>query len=392
VSLQPQYTRMSYQKNQLDTVLKRNVFNISPRVRFRYKFSQVSQLNIRYNGSSSQPSMTNLLDVTDTSDPLNMSMGNPGLKPSWTNNFDAFYNGYIVDKQMGWMVHASANQTSNSISNAVFYNETTGARASIPMNINGNWSTNGDVMFNSALGSGKYFNIMTFSNYSFNRSVGYISTNANFTDINYRTLNALNPTKSITKNTNLSERLTGSYRNDYFDIGVDGSINYQHARNSQQSNYNLDTYTFSYGANLSLNLDFGLRLSTDISENSRRGYNDASMNTNELIWNAQLSQSFLTGNAATVSLQFYDILHNQSSISRMISATQRSDTWSNSIHSYFMVHFIYRLNLFGSQSARQQMRGFGRGGFGGGSRGGFGGGGFGGGGFGGGGRGPSQDS
>ena len=97
------------------------------------------------------------------------------------------------------------------------------------------------------------------------------------------------------------------------------------------------------------------------------------MNTNELIWNAQLSQSFLKDRAATISVQWYDILRERSSISRSISATMRSDSWTNAIHSYVMVHFIYKLNLMGSKGARIQGMG-GQGGPGG-ERGGRGGGG-----------------
>ena len=132
--------------------------------------------------------------------------------------------------------------------------------------------------------------------------------------------------------------------------------------------------------------------------NSRRGYNDASMNTNELIWNAQLSQSFLRGNALTLSLQFYDLLHEQSTFSRAISAMQRTDTEYNAITSYAMLHVIYRLNLFGGFGNNRRGQGGpgfggpggpggargGRGGRGGGFGGGFGG--PGGGGFGGPGR------
>lgn len=91
------------------------------------------------------------------------------------------------------------------------------------------------------------------------------------------------------------------------------------------------------------------------------------MNTDELIWNAQISQDFLKGNAATVSIQFYDILRNQSNISRTISAAMRQDTEYNAIYSYCMVHFIYRLNLFGGKDAPKGGPGFGGpgGGFGG---------------------------
>ena len=138
----------------------------------------------------------------------------------------------------------------------------------------------------------------------------------------------------------------------------------------------MDTWTYSYGGSVMLTAPWGTQLSTGLNMNSRRGYNDASMNTNELIWNAQLSQSFLRGNALTVSLQFYDILHQQSNFSRALTAMQRSDTEYNAITSYAMLHVIYKLNIFGGMSS---MRGpGGRGGFGGG-RGGRGGGGFGGG-------------
>ena len=131
---------------------------------------------------------------------------------------------------------------------------------------------------------------------------------------------------------------------------------------------------------------WGTQLTTNITMQSRRGYSDVSMNTNELIWNAQLSQSFLKGNALTVSLQFYDILHEQSTVSSILNAMQRSDTEYNAITNYAMLHVIYRLNLFGGGFGGRGGRGGrgqgGPGGFGGG-RGGRGGG-FGGGGFGGG--------
>jgi uncharacterized membrane protein YgcG len=126
---------------------------------------------------------------------------------------------------------------------------------------------------------------------------------------------------------------------------------------------------------------------------SRRGYSDAAANTNELIWNAQISQSFLKGSPLSVRLEFYDILRQQSNFSRTISAMSRTDNWYNSINSYVMLRATYRLNLFGTKEMRQAMRqgpggpdggNGGRGGNrGGGNRGGGGRGGFGGGGFGG---------
>lgn len=357
-SFQPQKTYMDYQKGDLDTSVVRQVFNWAPRVDVRYKISKTSMLRFRYSGRAGQPSMTNLLDVVDDSNPLSISRGNPGLKPSWTNTFFMFYNNYIPDLQRGWVFHLNANIMNNNISTAMLYDEATGKTLSMPMNINGNWNSSGMIMFNSALGEKKYFNISTFTSARYNNEVGYVSSNADFKDV-YATITAdeiLKQTqKSTTRTWNLGERLNLNFRNDLLDLGVNGNINYQHARNDIQENANLDTYTFSYGASAIINMPWNMSLSTDLTEESRRGYNDASMNTNELIWNAQLSQSFLKGNAATVSVQWFDILRQRSNISRTLSALERRDTWTNAINSYVMVHFIYRLNLMGGKEGRAGM-------------------------------------
>lgn len=374
VDMRPQHTKLEYQKDKLDTVVTRDVFNVSPNVRLRYKISNTSQLEMRYRGQSSQPSMTDLLDVTDDSNPLYISKGNPGLKPSWNNNFNLFYNNYIVEKQMGWMANVSFDQTSNSISNAMHYDETTGVRTTRPENINGNWSTNGNFMFNTAFGKNKSWNVMTFLGVNYSNNVGYISTGQNTSS-----------SKNTTKTTTLNDHLRLTYRTGLFEFGLNGGLNYQHATNKLQSNANLDTWNFNYGASINATMPWNMQVSSDIRMNSRRGYADNSMNTNELVWNAQLAQSFLKGNAATISLQFYDILHRLSNVSRSITAQARTDSWNNSINSYFMLHFIYRLNIFGGSNRMGQdnggpgQRGFGgpggRRGFGGpGGRGRFGGG------------------
>ncbi len=283
-------------------------------------------------------------------------MGNPGLKPSWNNSFDVNYNTYNTTAQRGIMTGFNFSQTSNSVSNRMVYDETTGVRYTRPENISGNWNARANFMLNTGIGAKKTFTVSTATNLSYSNSVGYISSVNNgsslssYIDGTYNGYNNLFNNATSEKNTTRSltvfERLNANYRLSIFDVGLNGTVRYQHARATLLDNANMDTWNFSYGGNANLNLDFGLSLSTDIRMSSRRGYSSASMNTNELIWNAQISQSFLKGRAATISLQFYDILHNQSNVSRTLTATMRSDSWNNSINSYVMLHFIYRLNIF----------------------------------------------
>ena len=348
-----------YQGVHTDTV--RTVTNVAPTADFRWKISKVSQLRFNYRANSSQPSMSDLLDITDDSDPLNVHKGNPGLKPSFTQNFRLFYNNYIQNHQRSIMANLNFSTTRNSISNMVTYDEASGGRTTRPENINGNWNAFGMFMFNTAIDSAGFFNVNTFTTLRYNNSVGYVSINRN-----------ADSQKSTTKSTTFGERLAASYRNNWMELELNGSLEYMHARSELQSNNNLDTWTFSYGGSLQLTAPWGTQLSTSMNMNSRRGYNDASMNTNELIWNAQLSQSFLKGNALTLSLQLYDILHQQSTFSRAVDAMRRSDTEYNAITNYAMLHVIYRLNIFGGGNNRGPQGGPGgpggrgpRGGFGG---------------------------
>lgn len=221
----------------------------------------------------------------------------------------------------------------------VTYDEKSGGRTTRPENINGNWNTFGMFMFNTAIDSAGFFNVNTFTTLRYANSVGYVSVDRN-----------ANSQKSTTRSTTVNERLAASYRNDWLEFELNGSLEYMHARSELQSNNNLDTWTFSYGGSLLLTAPWGTQLSTSMNMNSRRGYNDASMNTNELIWNAQVSQSFLRGNALTLSLQLYDILHQQSTFSRTVDAMRRSDTEYNAITNYAMLHVVYRLNVFGGKN------------------------------------------
>lgn len=360
MSFQPQNTRLTYRKGETDTVSVRHVFNFSPNIDLRFRFSKVSQLRFIYRGSSSQPGMENLLPITDNSNPLNIRVGNPDLKPSFSHNIRLFYNNYLPDKQRSVFTHASFQTTRNSISNSRAYNEETGGWTVTPKNINGNWNAFGMFGFNTAL-KNKKFNVGTHTFVRYANNVGFLTSGKGEEAVEQ---------KNTTTDLKLSERLNATFRNDWLELGVNGSFSYTIEKDKLTPKNNQEPYDFSYGAFTTVTAPWSMSLSTNISNQSRRGFSDASMNRNELIWNAQLSQTFLKG-AATVSFEMYDILRQQSNISRSLTSSGRSVYQYNGVNSYCMVHFIYRLNIFGGKNAQKGMHGPGRG-FGPGHRGGFG--------------------
>ena len=343
MAFRPQTTKLAYRKGEVDTIATRNVFNFSPEVDFRYQPQKQTQLRITYRGSSSDPSMENLLPITDNSNPLNIRTGNPGLKPSFSHNMGMHFNTNNMEAQRFIFSRINASFTQNSISQIRKYNESTGGWTTMPENINGNWNVFGMFGMNTAFKNNKKFTIGTFTNARYANNVGYVTTGE-----------MKDAQKNTTTTLSLGERLDTRYRNSWLEVGLNGGINYTFEKDKLNPINNQEPYTFSYGGNLQIYAPWGTTVSTNMTNQSRRGYSDASMNRNELIWNAQVAQSFLKG-SLTLSLEWNDILREQSNITRSLTSSGRSIYTYNGVNSYGMVRVIYRLNIFGSKEAREQM-------------------------------------
>lgn len=335
--VQPQHSNyiQDYRGIYVDTI--RNVTNLTPTFDFHYNFTEQNTLRIQYRGDTQQPDITQLLDITDDSNPLYITQGNPGLKPQFTNTLNLYYNNYIARHKRSIVAYANYRHIRNSISNLVRYNPETGGSISRPENINGNWNLNGGFTFNTAIDSTAHWNIGTDSRARYNNYVSYVAQpNAD-------------AEKNTTRSINVSQRLNLSYRNDWLEITIDGWCNYQHSRNELQPTANLDTWQFNYGGQFLVRLPYNFEVSSNIHERSRRGYNDPSSNTNELLWNGQISKTLLRDKSLIIALNFYDLLGQQSNYERWVNASGRSDTRYNSINSYAMLHVRYRLNMFGGK-------------------------------------------
>ena len=341
--VQPQHSNFiqDYRGHYVDTI--RNVINLTPTVDFHYKFSDQQSIWLHYRGDTRQPEITQLLEIRDDSNPLYVTTGNRGLKPQFTNSLNVYYNNYIQKFKRSIVVYGNYRHIRNSISNMVRYNPETGGSESRPENINGNWNADGGFTFNTAIDSTAHWNVGTDTRLRYNHYVSYVSLSGTSNS------SSLISSKNTTKTTNLNQRLNASFRNDWLEVTIDGNVNYQHSRNELQPNANLDTWRFGYGGQVMFRLPNDFEISTNLHENSRRGYNDPSSNTNELIWNGQISKAFLKSKTLVVALNFYDLLGQQSNYERWVNATGRSDTRYNSINSYAMLHVRYRLNMFGGK-------------------------------------------
>ena len=362
VSVQPQrsHYKQQYLGRPVDTV--RVVTNVSPTLNMRYRFNQQTNLQVSYRGQSQQPSITQLLDIYDDTNPLSVSMGNPGLKPAFNSNLNANFQmqrrpSYVQDslgmqipkaaRHWSFSANASFQNRANAIGNVVTYNEKTGGRISRPENINGNWDMNAGATFNVGLDTLNRFDVSGSVRGSYSHNVGYV--NLNRTAI---------PDRNVTHSYNLSPSVSLSYRIKRFNISVNARTTYARTENRLQASRNLTTWNHTFGASGKITFPWETSLSTDVHMYCKRGYSDQTLNTNELIWNAQLSHGFLRGKRLTVMLQWYDILHRQTNFSRTVNANGWTDREVNAINSYAMLHVSYRMNFFGRRG--EGSRGFGQ--------------------------------
>ena len=374
VNFMPQYTGMDNFQYMGKVIgdTSRVVYNWSPSVNYRYRFDRQKSLQFTVRTNTSQPSMEDMMDITDDSNPLNIRKGNPGLLPTLRNTAEVNYQNYITETQKTINIRMSLENSLRNITQKTDYDPSTGVSVTQPINMEGfwtNWSASGNLTYNQTIPNTKW-RYNASANGSYRHQESYMRTGS-IGQYNPGAGTGGSAVLSATNTISAGENASVTYRNQWLEVTANGRFTYNHSENNQRQNQNMDTYTFSYGGRANARLPWrNLNLGTDLTMQSRRGYS-GSYNRNDLIWNANASFSFLKGNAGTLQIQYYDILNDESNVTRSVSTTGRTDTKNNSIHSYIMVHFILRANVFGTRAARQEMRAenralMGRGGFGGG--------------------------
>lgn len=322
--------------------LSRKVINLSPMAQFNYMFDKRTNLRIMYNGTTSQPSMTQLQPVADISDPTNITIGNPDLNPRYTNNLFIRYQKFVPEKQSAFMVMANASYIMNDIVSYSSYNQETGVKTTTYRNVDGNYNANVRAMINTPLRN-KKFSVNSMTMASFANSNGYI-----------------NQEKNTNKNLVLSERAGIDFRSNYLDLGVNGNFSYNGTSNSLQKENNQNTFNYGVGGSTTIYLPLDFKIESDINWSTNSGYGDG-FKQNEVLWNAAASKSFLKNNQGTLRFKIYDILQQRSSISRTVTANYIQDSEYNTLSSYFMVHFIYRFSIFKGGASMSDVQRPGRG-------------------------------
>jgi len=320
------------------------VWNFSPTARIEFEFSDYEFLRLNYRGQTDQPTINQLSPVPDNSDPLNISLGNAALNPSFNHRlwFDYRKTNMETFGSIGCMT--SFTYTKDAIVNASWYTPD-GVQYRLPVNSNAP-SYNGSVMVmgNTPLGGkDSKFSLNSFTRVSVNSAMSYSGNGEVKTPEEILASNALQEgrTTSISANENLSF----VYRYDWIEARLGGVVGYNRAWYSIQTNQNAETWNNQVTGELNVTLPFKMEVKTDGRYYIYHGYSDG-YNENKFIWNAEIAQSFWK-NKFSLRLKVYDILNKSKNINRTTTDNYVQDSWSNTLGRYVMLSLTFKFGNFG---------------------------------------------
>lgn len=312
--------------------------NILPSAMFNYRWSKGKDVRVFYRSSTNIPSLAQLQNVIDNSNPLVLSTGNTTLKQSYEHRLSVFYRTTNRETARSFFSVLSGRVTNNYISTHTIFPsaDTTiqgvtvkqGSQLSIPVNMNG------------------YYAFRVFGVYS--RPVGFLRSNININgSVDYtRTPSQINNEINVSDNTALNiGGYLGSNISTYLDFSIsyNGTYNLVSSSLQSQSDYNYFTHT----ATAKLNWIFLKRfvLNSDVNFTSYSGLSE-SYDQSYVLWNGYLGYKFLKNRQLELKASVFDILNQNTSVNRTITQTYTEDNISNVLRRYAMLTLTYTIKNY----------------------------------------------
>ena len=339
---------MSFWEEDIDTLCRRSYTTFQPSVSlYRWNVKRGLQ-SVSYNMSREQPSFSSLMPDYDSSNPLALRYNNPDLKASTTHNASLAFVFNNDSTRRFTRIWTDASIVQNAWGTFTEYDPQTGAYIYQQDNINGNWNWSLGASYQRPLDPKKRLTLTQRNDLAYNHSVDfnvlYIDTKSQQPepDVPYATQSA-QPAKSTVHNLTLSEALKLEYQKGKLTTAFSAHLDYRLARSRRDNFQHINAFDFDYGFTFNYTIPVvKLDVATDLRMFSRRGYYSAMMNDNHLVWNAQLSHTFLKGRM-TARLQAFDLLHQLSNTQYTINAQGRTETWQQCIPRYVMLSLAYKL-------------------------------------------------
>lgn len=322
----------------VNNTISRPFSNFLPSASFRYKFSEKSNFRGRFRSSTSAPSVSQLQNLVNNSNPLLLSTGNPNLQQQYTRmlfgrlmfanpqkarNLFLMFMGQNIQDYIGTSTTIAANDTTV---NGIALNR--GSQLSMPVNLNGYYTVRSFLMYGLPAG---------FVKSNLNSSTGVVYS---------RTPSLINGRQNIAQSTSLTQGITlSSNVSKELDFTLSYSANYNIVKNSIRPELNNNFFFHTAGGKVNWIVWKGWFVNTEATQTLYSGLTGG-FNQNFLLWNAAMGKKFLKNNAGELKLSVFDILNQNNAIGRTVTETYVEDTRTQVLNRYFMLTFTYTIKHF----------------------------------------------
>ena len=315
-----------------------------PRIMFNYRFTQSKNIRIMYRTNITPPSISQLQNVVNNSNPLLLNTGNPDLKQDYEHSITARYGATNAQQGSTFLVYISGNYTLNYVGNASYLptRDTTftggifvpkGSQFSQPINMNGYFSGKTFVTYGRVIHPLK-INVNLNGGESYTRTPALINNVTNYSS-NYTT------SGGMVISSNISEKV---------DFTLSYTDNFSQVQNTLQNQADDDYLSQVYSGKINLIILKGIVFSTGVTQTVYTGLTQT-YNQSVLLWSGSLGYKFLKQQALLISVSAFDILNQNKSITRTVTDTYIQDSQTEVLQRYFMLNIQYNIRKFKKAAA-----------------------------------------
>ena len=325
--------KLRYQRGSIDTLVTRNTMPVNvwdcfvQYTTINRKTGNAKKMILQYIATSSIPDLQNLVDMRDDTDPLNIRIGNNSLRNAINHEFSFSHQwGNANRKESSHRYSLSYTIIQNALAMGYCYDRATGVRTWQADNVNGNWNADANYRFNTAIGKKRPLRLSLSPSIRYEHSIDLVDQQRN-------TVNTLS----------LDNTLMLSYKLGNHSLSFKNTTLWQRYTSQRTDFETQQPLTLTNALTALLKLPWKLEISTDLTLYSRTGYADDALNTTDLVWNARLSRPFLKGKFLLM-FDGFDLLSQLSNVTRTLNAQGRTETYTNVLPRYALLHVVYRLN------------------------------------------------